>query len=112
MTAQEQILADFRERQMDALAIFEEKFRSRGPDNITEQGVGGVILRMQHDKMSRLKKVARAALLKQGDPDFDSEAYLADNGVHLVDVIDDLNDISNYALIAVMLLSGEWGGAE
>jgi hypothetical protein len=108
----EQILADFRERQLDALIIFEKKFKSRGPDNITEQGIGGVILRMQHDKMARLKKVARAALLKQGDPEFDSEAYLAENGVHLVDVIDDLIDISNYALIALMLLTGQWGGSE
>jgi len=106
------IVATFRERQLDALEIFEKKFRSRGPENITAQGVGGVILRMQHDKMARLKKVARAALLKQSDADFDSETYLAENGVQLIDVIDDLTDISNYAIMSIMLLTGEWGGEE
>lgn len=102
------IINAFLNRQAKAAAIFATKLQSRGPDNITEQGVGGVILRMQHDKMARLKKVARAALLKQSDPEFDSEGYLDENCIKLVDVLDDLIDISNYALIAVMLLTEEW----
>ena len=104
----ERIIAMFAGRQAEAAVVFKEKLRSRGSDNITEQGVGGVILRMQHDKMARLKKVARAALLKQSDPDFDTEAYFQVNYIQMVDVIDDLIDISNYSIIAVLLLDGQW----
>jgi hypothetical protein len=104
----ERIIAMFAGRQAEASVVFKERLRSRGSDNITEQGIGGVILRMQHDKMARLKKVARAALLKQSDPDFDTEAYFQVNYIQMVDVIDDLIDISNYSIIAVMLLDGQW----
>lgn len=81
------IVAGYRWHQRQALNIFIDRQRKYGPGNIAIAGHAGVLTRTQ-DKIERLKN---------------SIADHADESA-----LDAGYDISNYGLIDVMVLTGEW----
>lgn len=104
----EDIVAAFDRKQTEARDIFVRKLWSRGTENITEQGLTGVLLRMKHDKLARLAKVANAQMQAAGDKNFDLNAFMNRSFIKEEDVLDDCLDASNYAIIMALLVTGEW----
>ncbi len=81
---------DASEMMLANLDLLCRKQQDYGPDNISEFGLMGVIIRM-NDKMERLKHLVRNGL----QPNNES-------------VEDTMRDISNYGVIGLMLLAGKW----
>lgn len=100
----------------DCLEILCRKRVERGPNNIVKQGLTGVIDRMQGDKLERVRRWAHQQQLRHDlheiMPQHIIDQYLpphdADEGIDGDRIIDDLLDVANYAIIAVMLLEGTW----
>ena len=88
----------------EALDLLIERQRKYGPDNISGQGIYGIITRIADDKISRVKTAMNGKVVNGRvsiDPIADSEAE---------DTFEDaLLDIANYALIALALKRGLWG---
>jgi len=91
-----------------ANGIMLDKRARRGTENISEQGIPGVITRMSSDKAARLRRLGR---------DIGLWGMLTDPGIQRVtqpspadveDLVDDLLDTINYATIALALLYGVW----
>jgi|SRR5439155_7405653 len=76
---------------LDNTVLMDKKQRDYGPYNISGFGMFGVIVRM-NDKFERIKHL------------FENRRRRATNE----SIRDSLKDISNYAIIAVMLDSGKW----
>lgn len=102
---------------LEANQILHRKRAMRGTSNISEQGVHGVLLRMQKDKLSRLLRSSEDALIMQGleDRGVDTSqlkkrdgtpAFVSDDASDSFD--DDLLDVMNYAIIALCLRRGWW----
>lgn len=81
----------FRDAQDEAFELFLERHKKYGAHNISRFGFFGVLVRLS-DKMERLIRTGTA---KTGD--FDDES-----------VADTLLDISNYALIALVVIRSKW----
>lgn len=92
----------FEEAQKRALAIFLERHRKYGRNNIAMFGLVGIIVRLG-DKFSRLRELAKNLSLSNQSVDeaFDDET-----------LADTLIDIANYALIGLVVLDGNWGKEE
>lgn len=75
--------------------LMDKKQRDYGPGNISRHGAHGVIVRMW-DKMERLSNL------------FTNRRRKATNE----SIRDSFRDISNYAIIAIMLDSGKWPNKE
>lgn len=88
--------------------IMLSKRAQRGTDNITEQGLSGVLARLASDKAARLRATYHKTVLWEAaleNPSaFPAEGLIIDaNGL-----VDDLLDTINYAVIALTLLYGVW----
>jgi|GEM_PF-3428147 len=90
----------------------------RGPGNIDNQGLLGVVTRMKEDKLERIMKSVkgqafRDQLLKDGVPLVDVDKWypsLEESEKHAEDSLeDDLLDVANYAIICIMVQRGIWG---
>jgi len=96
--------------------IMMKKRQMRGPENITRQGLSGVVSRIANDKMARVERHVRTeAILKDLRALCPQEVlqpiedWIAQSDRGQEDsLIDDLRDIANYAVIAVMLIQEEW----
>lgn len=90
------------------------KRKAYGTDNITEQGIRGVLNRVQHDKLSRLSNIVenadmRDVLLSKYGVDSD----VVDKHIPQLDTFDEsardtLIDVVNYTVIMLALLDGWW----
>lgn len=76
---------------LDNCVLMDKKQRDYGPKNISGFGMFGVVVRM-NDKFERIKNL------------FNNKRKKAVNE----SIRDSLKDISNYAIIAIMLDSGKW----
>lgn len=99
-----------------AKQILLSKRQLRGTDNITRQGLQGVVTRISEDKMSRVQKAVsditlRAELIKRNVPRADIDRIVPDpifNAEAQISLEDDLLDVANYCFIAIALLRGRW----
>lgn len=86
---------EFVEQQEDQFELFCKKHKDYGPTNLVQgsvpESVEGILIRMK-DKLNRVHKLNN----ENGKPENES-------------LIDSLNDISNYANIAIIFLKGKWG---
>lgn len=86
---------EFVEQQEDQFELFCKKHRDYGPANLDHgsipESVEGILIRMK-DKLNRVHKLNN----ENAKPENES-------------LIDSLNDISNYANIAIIFLKGKWG---
>lgn len=111
---QQSTIDSFERTMKEARMLFNEKYLSRGGSNITIQGLPGVIDRIRFDKLARFNKAQVMLTLlrnKHGGAKLDAAmiaSTLAKEGIRIEDAIDDLIDTANYAIIAVMLIRGEW----
>lgn len=78
--------------------LFWERNTKYGPKNISRNGTHGVIVRLQ-DKMERLQNFHSSCLFHHCLAEYHSE----DESIE-----DTLRDIANYAIIGLLLHSGEW----
>lgn len=85
---------EFEKVQAETAALFNRKMADYGPENISALGENGVFVRMW-DKINRLKTLTWD---KKKEPSVTDEA-----------VEDTLKDISNYALIWILVKRGKWG---
>ena len=85
---------EFRRLQEQAEQIFRRKHHDYGPCNIALTGLPGVIVRMS-DKVSRLRNL----VLKNKEPNNES-------------IEDNLIDVANYAIIALLVMAGKWPECE
>ena len=76
---------------LENVVLMDKKQRDYGPSNISRHGVHGVVIRMW-DKMERLSNL------------FTNRRKKATNE----SIKDTFRDISNYAIIALMLDGGKW----
>lgn len=90
----------------EAFAIAIQRRRAYGRANIIEQGIAGVLGRMAHDKMARIKRYAVESVVAGYHNEHGLDAI--ERTVSDAQLRDDLHDAVNYALIALMLLDGEW----
>lgn len=110
-------LAEYDRLASAARTIMIQKRQMRGPSNVTEQGLYGVVNRLVLDKGTRILRAAEVAAVidaaeklgyhlddGEGSPVVDPR--LETEGETLVD---DLLDTVNYALIALLLVNGSWG---
>jgi len=108
----EAVLNIFVSHQSRAFNIFKNKYLSRGGDNITAQGIPGVLDRVRYDKIPRLKRISdilTVIRIKKGSIDAsDVLAAMSESDISSLDSQDDLYDIANYAIIMVMLFEGTW----
>lgn len=99
-----------------AYQIMVEKRLARGPNNITEQGLSGVINRLRRDKLERVQNyadnLALLATLEKRNVDQSVIDQIVPVEHHSrsewTSVMDDLLDTVNYAAIGVMLLRNTW----
>lgn len=99
----------------DCLEILCQKRIERGTANIEKQGLTGIIQRMQGDKLERVRIWARRQQMREELREYMPQD-LIDQYVPLQigpmgpgDTIeDDLLDVANYALIAVLLMHNQW----
>jgi len=98
--------------------IMTSKQKLRGPGNIDNQGLLGVVTRMRDDKLERIMKsvksqATRDTLINDGVPlEFVNKYYplLDVSEGHAEDTLeDDLLDVANYSIICLMVLRGIWG---
>lgn len=86
---------EFVEQQEDQFDLFCKKHKDYGPTNLVQgsisESVEGILIRMK-DKLNRVHKLNN----ENAKPENES-------------LIDSLNDISNYANIAIIFLKGKWG---
>lgn len=98
--------------------IMVEKRRLRGADNITRQGMAGVVRRIAEDKLERVKReVEKNDFLEKAKailPEslYNQVACYFNGSVPEDSLIDDLHDIANYAIICIMLIKGTWNSSD
>ena len=78
------------------LKLFDRKQQDYGPENISEWGTLGVVVRSS-DKVKRLKTLLRKRWANGDDAQVNNES-----------IADSLRDLANYGLIGVMLEQGLW----
>lgn len=84
-----------------AVFIASVKYKDRGPENIAQYGVNGVILRLA-DKMARFKKTVYDR--------WDSKLPMGGISERSINkVVIDAYDMINYAAFMIMLIEGTWG---
>jgi len=86
----EEIILDFFKTQIKALALFRDKQYDYGPENISNFGDIGVLVRL-NDKIERLKNL-----------------MFSDKEAHNESIVDTWIDIGNYGLIGLMCANGTW----
>lgn len=94
-------------------AIVLQKRSAYGTQNITSQGLQGVVARIAYDKLSRIQneikiRSLRAELEKAGMPGEIIDKYLPVSQFDSEKLEDNLIDVANYAIIALALLRGKW----
>lgn len=97
-----------------AREVMINKRRMRGPDNITRQGLYGVVTRVVEDKMARIMRVVgdmdlRRRMEERGIPQRVIDEYVpppSDNAEEPLE--DDFLDASNYFLICWLLWQDWW----
>jgi len=92
--------------------IMLEKRALRGTGNIQRQGLMGVVTRIAEDKMSRIQREAEdiylyKKLMEREVPVATVNKYIT-NVESVESLEDDLLDVANYAIIAIMLIRGTW----
>lgn len=88
----------------EALDLLIDRQRKYGPNNITQQGMWGVLTRIADDKIARLKRAFNGTLVNgeivlDAIPEGDSDDTFEDACL----------DVMNYAAILLALKRGEWG---
>jgi hypothetical protein len=87
MSEYDQVVSAFATLQGKALSVMKDRQHKYGTGNINQAGYSGVLVRMG-DKLARLKNSGE---------NFSDES-----------LADTLIDLSNYALIALMVVQGSW----
>ncbi len=90
------------------------KRKLRGTGNIQRQGLQGIITRISEDKLERVRRFAennmlRRVLKERGLPDATIYELVGPmDAEEMIGVEDDLFDIANYCMIAVLVLRDKW----
>jgi hypothetical protein len=90
----------FAEELLLALRIFDERHKVRGPANIEHIGLRG-ILRTISEKCVRVQAAS--------DRLYQITAGGGEGAQMQAELLDDLTDVANYALIGCLLVKGKWG---